>query len=949
MNRARLAFVVAVLLGVALTYAIATRYVLDPAVEPVKKRGIVAQNGLRVAIEKSAGVGEDPHGRTHFEWMRLRDPSTGRIPAGIRMREISFATSIPTREFLSLGKQDEPPLNWTTRGPIRIGGRTRALGIDRRDPSIVNAGGVSGGMWYSDDGGASWAKTTRPDQHHSVTTLIQDPREGHEDTWYYGSGEFIGNSASAPGGPYLGTGLYRSTDNGRTWEQFGFEPAGDSPTFDRAYDVFFNLAIDLTNTSQLELYAATYGLIYRFDGETRETLLLDDEQSPDFSSFTDVAITDDGVVYAALSSDGGMGGLWRSPDGDDWTDITPAGWPSVFQRTVIGIAPSDQNIAYFLAHTPGTGPTDHSLWRYDASDGSWDDRTENLPTAEQFSVSSNFPEELGAFDSQGGYDLIVDVKPDDPDFVLVGGTNLYRSTDGFATSDNTHWIAGYHPTQFIYPNHHPDMHAIEFDPTDPNRMFTGSDGGVHRTSDVTTTFTSRTPVTWVPLNEGYRTTQFYSVAIDESDPGSNIVVGGMQDNGTVFTNEETGTMPWIGDILGGDGSFADIADGQEHFYVSAQNAQIFRMRIDEEGNVLQATRVDPTEAEFGAGLFITPFHLDPNDQAVMYLGGGSALYRNENLLAIEEGNQNETDLNWTRLENTDADGGVVTAVTPTAVSTTSTRVYYATFNSAASTSGVFRLDDAGSGQASPVDVTQRSGVTAMPEGAYVSSIAVDPDDPDRLMITFSNYEVRSIFYSEDAGESWMHVSGNLEENPDGSGDGPSTRWVQILPVDGGTMYFVGTSTGLYSTTELDGTSTQWIQEGASTIGNVVVDMVDTRPGDRLVVAATHGNGIYSAIADVDLSTGEPLEPGEAYALSLAHPNPFQSTSRFVLRVAQEQDVEVALFDAAGRRVDLLFDGRLEPNSGHVFEIQAGTLASGVYVYRVDGERFTTSETVVLIR
>ena len=915
--------------------------------EPVRKRGIVRQQGIRPPIEKSAGVGEDPHGRIMYEWMRLRNPATGEIPAGIRARELSFARTIPTREFLSKSGQDM--LEWTPRGPIRIGGRTRALGIDRRNPNIVNAGGVSGGMWHSTNGGASWTKATRPDQHHSVTTLIQDPRPGQEDIWYYGSGEFIGNSANAPGGPYLGTGLYRSTDNGATWELFGFEPAGESPVFDRAYDVFFNLAIDPTNTSQLEFYAATYGLIYRFDGVTREPLLIDDPNSPTFSSFSDVAVTDGGVVYAALSSDGGMGGLWQSPDGDEWTEITPAGWPSVFQRVVIGIAPSDQNIVYFLGHTPGTGPSDHSLWRYNALDDSWEDRTANLPTAEQFSVPSNFPEDLGAFDSQNGYDLVIAVKPDDPNVVFIGGTNLYRSTDGFATPDNTHWIAGYHPTLFVYPNHHPDMHAIAFDPTDPNRMYTGSDGGVHRTDDALAINTQRTPVSWTPLNDGYRTTQFYTVALDESEPGDHVIVGGMQDNGTVYTNESTGTLPWIGDILGGDGAYADIADGREHFYVSAQNAQIFRLRIDDAGNVTQAARVDPTEDEFGRGLFVTPFHLDPNNQRRMYLGGGSALYRNSNLLAIEDGSMEETDQNWTRLENTDTNGGVVTAVTPVAVSATSTRVYYATLHSGTSQSRIFRLEDAHIGQPSPVDITQRTGPDAMPEGAYISSIAVDPEDPDRLLITFSNYEVRSLFYSEDAGETWTDVSGNLEDNPDGSGSGPSTRWAEILPVSGGTIYFVGTSTGLYSTIELAGDSTEWVQEGASTIGNVVVDMIDSRPVDYTVVVATHGNGIYSTIADLDLTQVEPLDPGEVYVLSEPFPNPFQSTAQVAFRVAHEQDVSARLYDAMGREVDRLFEGRVQPDEGYTIIIPAGTLANGVYRYLVEGEHFSASGSVVLLR
>src|SRR5690606_41232796 len=57
-------------------------------------------------------------------------------------------------------------------------------------------------------------------------------------------------------------------------------------------------------------------------------------------------------------------------------------------------------------------------------DDSWEDRTANLPTAEQFSVPSNFPEDLGAFDSQNGYDLVIAVKPDDPNVIFIGGTNL---------------------------------------------------------------------------------------------------------------------------------------------------------------------------------------------------------------------------------------------------------------------------------------------------------------------------------------------------------------------------------------------------------------------------------------------------------------------------------------------------------------------------------------------
>ena len=45
--------------------------------------------------------------------------------------------------------------------------------------------------------------------------------------------------------------------------------------------------------------------------------------------------------------------------------------------------------------------------------------------------------------------LLLKVKPDDENFVFVGGTNLYSSSDGFATSTNSKWIGGYSGAKVI--------------------------------------------------------------------------------------------------------------------------------------------------------------------------------------------------------------------------------------------------------------------------------------------------------------------------------------------------------------------------------------------------------------------------------------------------------------------------------------------------------------------
>jgi flagellar hook assembly protein FlgD len=59
------------------------------------------------------------------------------------------------------------------------------------------------------------------------------------------------------------------------------------------------------------------------------------------------------------------------------------------------------------------------------------------------------------------------------------------------------------------------------------------------------------------------------------------------------------------------------------------------------------------------------------------------------------------------------------------------------------------------------------------------------------------------------------------------------------------MYFVGTSTGLYSTTSLNGASTTWVQESAESLGNVVVDALVGRQSDGYIAVATHGAGVFT--------------------------------------------------------------------------------------------------------
>src|SRR3989339_154639 len=794
--------------------------------------------------------------------LRYRDPATGKIPYHIRQKEINFVSQLPGA--LQNLKSDYDYLlsaNWTRRGPINVGGRTRALAVDVRNENIILAGGVSGGMWRSTDGGVSWVKVTAPDQMHSVSCIIQDTRAGKQDTWYYGTGEFYGNSANISG-----NGIFKSTDNGLSW--FPLLSTVSKPSvWESQYDYIWNIVLDYTRNNDDIIHVSTaLGGIYRTTngGTSWESVLGGFGNA--YSYYTDLAMTSHAVYYATLSqrtvgdnNDSRVKGIYRSTDGMDWTDITPTNFPGIYSRIVIGIAPSDENQVYFLAAvTTGSGKATlnqvgdtlwNSLFKYTyisgngaGGGGTWEDRSQNLPMPST---------RRGHFNPQGSYNLVVKVKPDNPDVVFIGGTNLYRSNDAFATSNNTFWIGGYNSTftgtgYQVYPNQHPDQHAIVFMPSNSNIMLSGSDGGVAKTMN-----NMSDNVEWISLNNGYYTTQFYTVAIDHTSSGDNKIIGGLQDNETLFTNTDNANVDWKS-LTQGDGLNCTIADGGS-FIITSQNSfyqpkiKIWKLKYDTEGNVTVKTRIDPIGAK--DFIWFSPFQLDPHNNNLLYLGGGKLIWRNNDLSSIPEvDTRDSTSIGWDSLPQTRLLDSVA-VMTALQVSTNPANiVYYGTSNGK-----VFKLTDANTGFPTPIEITGSN----FPRNAYVSSFAVDEDDANKVIVSFSNYSVQSIFYTTNGGQNWVPISGNLEEFPGGGGSGPAVNWIEILKVNGTNMYYAGTSTGIYSTAYLDGEFTVWQQEGATTIGNVVVDMLDARHSDALLAAATHGAGVFTSTV-----TGLPSVPSQ---------------------------------------------------------------------------------------
>ncbi|WP_299217278.1 T9SS type A sorting domain-containing protein [uncultured Dokdonia sp.] len=833
--------------------------------------------------------------RLEYELAFQRDPQTGEIPRDQKILELQSSLELYRNQDATRSSDNV----YVNRGPSNLGGRTRALAIDISDPSgnTMLAGAVSGGVFRSINGGQSWNKVSPNGEIHNVTAIAQDPREGFQNIWYYATGELRGNSASL-GGFYFGQGVWKSEDGGLNWEQI---PETDSVfgDFDSSFDLNNALAVSPITG---DLFIASIGRIHRYDGTTIITEL----QEAGDGGFTDVAINAEGRVFATIQGNSSINGVYTSETGNgSWVRIaqngSPAGWDATanISRIVISTAPSNNNLLYALYTNGNNTGIDADLWRYDISTDTWTDFSSTLPDEPGGDLTGNDP-----YTHQVAYDQVINVKPDDENFVIIGGSNAYKIED-IENDPMFTRIGGYRNNESfaLYDlgggdTHHPDIHALVFDPVNPTVFYTGTDGGVHRTDDVTAT-----TVAWVNLNNNYQTYQFYHVALDPEE-GSDFVFGGAQDNGTTFGGTTVG-LPNItehGTFFGGDGVSVGIGreDGGNplRLYLGSQNGQIARF------NQANNTFIDITPADENNSIFVTYFYLDPDNTNALYYADGGRMFRTTDAIGVSSNT-------WDDMGNL--------SISQNLRQFAATR---GTYNPASSylliggqNGGVFKLND-------PQNATNLSeAINITPPGAstspntIVTGFAIHPTNPDIVMAVYGNYNVTNIFLTTNATSdtpTWEVIERNLSAY--------SIRSAAITEVDGQIGYYVGTARGLFSSP--DPTQTDWLLEGGGQIGMALISGLVYRPSDNNLLIGTHGNGMYDTVATV-LSVDEITENSSENILRV-FPNPtsdilnFRTSGAHLISAYQ-------IIDYTGRVID---EGFVESLSQGTIDVSNYT--NGVY-------------------
>lgn len=825
------------------------------------------------------------------------NPITGKIPLEEKEQEYNTAYKLLNTK----SKSSATGRSFISRGPSNLGGRTRALRIDVSDPTgnTIIAGGVSSGVFRTTDGGANWTKVSNNDEIHNVTAIAQDTRVDSQNIWYYATGEWSGNSASL-GSAYRGQGIWKSIDGGLNWSQIALTNSVHE-AFDSDFDYVNALEVSPTNG---ELFIAATGKIYRYDGTTMNVEL---EIPDDGTGWTDVKIASNGRVFAAIEGTSKSAGITTSATGNGaWSLVArnnnPAGW-SAAGRIVLAVAPSNDNILYALyengKRSDGESDTyeiEADLWKYDFSTSTWTNYSDKLPDETGGDSEGNDP-----FAIQGGYDLVVSVKPDDENFVVVGGTNPYK-IENITTDDMFLRIGGYvnnlsYGTYSVGgTDHHPDIHQLVFDPLNPNTLFSGTDGGIHK-ADV------RGPsVAWTSLNNNYQTYQYYHVAMDPL-AGQDIVLGGAQDNGTTVGGLDYGSTAitdksTMVSMAGGDGVAVGIGRNGNalRYYLGFQNGTIYQRK----SGFLEITPDDSSSQ------FVTYFYLDPDNNESLYYAGQSNLY-------VTHAAETITSDTWTNV------GALPTSEFIRTIATTR-----GTYNAATShlfiggqSGGVFRVSDPQSVTSlstEAVNITPSSASKA--SGSIVSDIAIHPTNPDIVLAVYANYGINNIYLTTNAtaaSPTWELVERNLDVH--------SIRSAAITQVGSEITYFVGTAKGLYSST--DPTSIDWEIEGANDLGLAVISSLVYRPSDNKLLIGTHGNGMYETIIEETLFVSS---FNDDLKLTI-YPNPV-ATNIFLKSslIDSNDDVTYEIYNLIGKSV---IKGQLKDA-----QINVESLNTGAYILNI---------------
>lgn len=349
-------------------------------------------------------------------------------------------------------------------------GRLNVVTFNPNNSDEIWVGSPGGGIWRSDNGGASWTPKGDIIPNLGVSDIVFDP--ANPDIMYMATGDFDGGHNNS-------IGVLKSTDHGESWQTTGLN-----------YNVtqvrlIAHLLIDPNNTNTI--FATTSrGIFKSTDAGANWTL------KSSTTGFNDIMYKEGSNTILFATSSVSTEFYISNDNGENWTNSSSG----LANNRKFDIATTAANPELLI------GMNNSTIFKSTNGGTSWN------------SISG--PPSLS---TQGGYNQTIAIAPNNADLVIIGGVDGWRSTNGGASWHkymDGYWESG---NPFFYV--HSDHHDLEFLPGSNTVLFSANDGGLFK-GDITKNDA------WVDLSSGLAITQYYKLAGTPQNP--NFILAGAQDN-----------------------------------------------------------------------------------------------------------------------------------------------------------------------------------------------------------------------------------------------------------------------------------------------------------------------------------------------------------------------------------------------------------------------------------
>lgn len=688
-------------------------------------------------------------------------------------------------------------LQWRNLGPFRGGRSCAVTGVEGK-ANLFYFGSTGGGVWRSNDAGNSWENISDGYFGGSIGAVAVSPSDPN--IIYVGQGE-----ETVRGNVSSGSGIWKTSDAGKTWQHIGLKGSKH----------ISRIRIHPKNPDLV--YVAALGNLYKDSEERGVYKSIDGGKTWTRSLFSDAGsgavdlVLDPNnprTLYAStwtvrrtpysLSSGGAGSKLWKSTDeGATWEELSSKeGFPSGLLGIIgVAVSPVNSERVWAMVENESAG----GLYRSDDGGASWRKLNDER-----------------ALRQRAWYYTRIYAHPTDIDQLYVMNVRYHHSKDGGKTFSK-------------YNAPHGDHHDLWIDPSAPERMIIGDDGGAQISFDAGKNWTSY-------YNQP--TAQFYRVSTDDSFPFR--IYGAQQDNSSIRIKHRSDE----GFITQRDWEETAGGEAGHHAIYSKDNDIVFggeyggfMARFNHKTNQRQATNVWPNNP-LGHGVENMKYRFQWNYPLFFSKHNPEVLYTFSNHVhrSSDLGKTWETispDLTTNDSSKQGPSGGPITKDN-TAVE------YYCTIFAAAESLLDAQVLWTGSDDGK-VHISRDGAKTwqdvspkGLKEFSQINSMEADPFNAGGLYLAATRYKWGDfepyLFYSKNYGETWQRIDKGIHREH-------FTRVIRCDPNHAG-LLFAGTENGLYLSVDA-GENWQRFQMNLP-----LTPITDLAIKDRHLIAATQGRGFW---------------------------------------------------------------------------------------------------------